>query len=85
MLQLLKCPGYTIVVTVAPERGARMEISRCHNFAGTRGPDEDFAYRRSSSIPKSTLDHQSTLDNRPPEDIQPRAEPSTWRSAIQPR
>ena len=58
------------------------DFTRCHNFTGTRGPDEDFAYRRSTSIPKSTLDHQSTLDNRPPEDIQPRAEPSTWRSAI---
>ena len=32
--------------------------------------------------PKSTLDHQSTLDNRPPVDIQPRTEPSTWMSAI---
>ena len=28
MLQLLKCPGYTIVVTVAPERGSRMKISQ---------------------------------------------------------
>ena len=66
------------VVTMSREREARMKISHisiCEIFI-----------RGSSSIHKSTLDHQSTLGNRPPVDIQPRTEPSTWMSAIiQPR
>jgi len=48
----------------------------CHSGARTRGPDKDFTYQRSTSIP------ESTLDNRPSVDVQPRAEPSSWMSAI---
>ena len=81
MLQLLKCPGYDSCHSGARTWVADEDFTSCHNFAGTRGPDEDFRYQRSTSIPKSTLDHQSALDNRPPVDIQPRTEP-TWMSAI---
>ena len=42
----------------------------------TRGPDEDFTHQRSTTIPKSTLDY------RPLGDIEQRAEPSSWMSAI---
>ena len=46
------------------------------------GPDEDFTHQRSTTVPKSTLDNQSTLDYRPLGDIQQGAEPSSWMSAI---
>ena len=54
----------------------------CHSGARTLGPDEDFTHQRSTTIPKSTLDNQSTLDYRPLRDIQQRPEPSSWMSAI---